>query len=440
MRHTRTILAALAATGLLLVAAPLAANALVSYPPGSLLQPSDVATSTIRDYAISPSKIASGLDFTMHGLTTTNSTSTNATTTTLVVTGPTASFNGVTYTMPAADGTNGQALSTNGSKTLTWNSVAAGKMTYQITTAETLTSGEAVYPTGAIISRTDMVSYNSASVPASISFVATTTSANEQLLVGVSETGTNLCVKLLGMDGYSISTFQCNNTNTYTTGMYEIVATSTGAHTITLTPGAAGDAYNATVVGYIGVKAIYAIDTSGWSRANPGTILSLGVTTTYANEFLEGYFFDSAGGLTAGTGSCLATSTQSGTYAFLDYDCAPVANSAGSYSITANGTSGTINGAVVALIPNGSTEIRGASAGETATSNGFLGFTAAAYATTTTATVDIGGITTGMSGLTPGSQYYLSNATGTVSTSAGTNTRKVCIGMGSTSCLITNIW
>ena len=47
---------------------------------------------------------------------------------------------------------------------------------------------------------------------------------------------------------------------------------------------------------------------------------------------------------------------------------------------------------------------------------------------------------TGLSGLTVSKQYYLSNVAGAIATTAGTVTRKVCISLSATSCLITNIW
>ena len=55
-------------------------------------------------------------------------------------------------------------------------------------------------------------------------------------------------------------------------------------------------------------------------------------------------------------------------------------------------------------------------------------------------TVEISGVSVSLSGLTTGSQYYLSDTLGTVATSAGSNSRKVGIAVSATQMLITNIW
>lgn len=120
------------------------AYALVNYPPGSLLQPSDVATTTIRNFAVTPTKIASSMDFTMHGLTTTNATSTNATTTTLAVTGGTLALNGVVYTTPSADGTPGQSLTTDGARSLSFGSPASQTTLFNVTAGQSINKGQPV--------------------------------------------------------------------------------------------------------------------------------------------------------------------------------------------------------------------------------------------------------------------------------------------------------
>lgn len=72
--------------------------------------------------------------------------------------------------------------------------------------------------------------------------------------------------------------------------------------------------------------------------------------------------------------------------------------------------------------------------------NSFVGFSSGTYATSSTATIYISGVASGLSGLSVGKQHYLSNATSSIGTSAGTVSRKVCISLSATSCLITNIW
>ena len=72
--------------------------------------------------------------------------------------------------------------------------------------------------------------------------------------------------------------------------------------------------------------------------------------------------------------------------------------------------------------------------------NSFIGFVKNTTAFSTSTSVAISGEVAGFSGLTVGGLYYLSNTIGTISTSAGTVTRKVGIATSATTLLITNIW
>lgn len=69
-------------------------------------------------------------------------------------------------------------------------------------------------------------------------------------------------------------------------------------------------------------------------------------------------------------------------------------------------------------------------------SNGFIGFVVGTVAEGATAVVKHAGVATGLSGLTVGSTYYLSNTGGAIATSAGSQSRKVGIAVSTTSLLI----
>jgi acetyltransferase-like isoleucine patch superfamily enzyme len=81
-----------------------------------------------------------------------------------------------------------------------------------------------------------------------------------------------------------------------------------------------------------------------------------------------------------------------------------------------------------------------ASARNTAESNAFIGFNKTAVAGAASATIVISGEITGLSGLTTGTQYYLSDTFGALSTTVGTVTRKAAISTSTTSALLTNVW
>lgn len=79
-------------------------------------------------------------------------------------------------------------------------------------------------------------------------------------------------------------------------------------------------------------------------------------------------------------------------------------------------------------------------ANTTGSYEGFLGF---AYETKTTGLackITVAGVVTTFSGLSPGTRYYLSDTAGAISTTVGSNTRKVGIAVSATQLLITNIW
>ena len=82
-------------------------------------------------------------------------------------------------------------------------------------------------------------------------------------------------------------------------------------------------------------------------------------------------------------------------------------------------------------------QILKASAGSTDYSDSFLGFAGSTVSTSTSFSLIINGEMTGLSGLTAGGQYYLGNATGTISTTVGTINKKVCLAITTTTCVMT---
>ncbi len=71
---------------------------------------------------------------------------------------------------------------------------------------------------------------------------------------------------------------------------------------------------------------------------------------------------------------------------------------------------------------------------------GFLGFALNSPTLGQSTTIQTSGVVTGLSGLIPGADYYLSDTPGAISTSPGSNTRKIGVAISTTSLLITNIW
>jgi len=69
-------------------------------------------------------------------------------------------------------------------------------------------------------------------------------------------------------------------------------------------------------------------------------------------------------------------------------------------------------------------------------SDNFTGFSVSSIAASGTGPVITDGVVTVLSGLTPGSTYYLSDTPGSISTSAGTVSRKIGLALSATTLLI----
>ena len=81
-----------------------------------------------------------------------------------------------------------------------------------------------------------------------------------------------------------------------------------------------------------------------------------------------------------------------------------------------------------------------ADASVASTASGFIGFANETVSNGASLKVVVAGAKSGLSSLTTGAQYYLSDTAGAISTSAGTVSRKVGIALSATQLLITNIW
>ena len=376
MRHTRTILAALAATGLLLLAAPFAANALVSYPAGSLLQPNDVATSTIRNYAVSPSKIASGLDFTMHGLTTTNSTSTNATTTTLYVSSTSFGVGGVNYKWPASDGSAAQVLQTDGAHSLSWTSPGTSKLTSNFTAGEAIVKGAPVsFGDGTTVGTTTTV-YDG---------IATT--------YNIAGAGSPWRVQDFYTPGFTTNavlvSYVCSGTNTSAPFyLYAVDANgkpSGSLLTSATQPGCAGSTATTTAVF--------------------STPYSLAANTEYAIGMITctGCNYNVYGGNNTSTSTW--QSTDSGT--------------------TWTNTNGRLAIQVAGINNVGGYIYESSAANTDFRFSNYFGIAETTASNGASIAIDMAGISTASTTLATSTTYYLGNANGTLSTSAGTNSKKI---------------
>ena len=390
------------------------------YPAGSLLQPNDVTSSHIRDNTIVNADVNTGANIsaTMIAPRGTQGTvlltdGTNIATTTAFkfatstadlyvfsgrVHATSTNFGGLNYTWPTTRCASGETFQENGSGTLSCVSVSPTKLTTTATTNYTTTSGMAMgIPTGVFAS----------------SLIKTTGSTATSVLRNWGTVATpKVAQSFLGSDG--TMAWQVSLTKTATPG--DSVALSIQADSAGSPSGT--DLVNTSIVGstLIGSCVMY--------------VFTMPTNVT----------------LTAGS-TYWAVLTRSGSTDNVNY-YSVCGNSTNAYAnggeFYYNGTVWTADTNADFTFKNYASAIPGqlfpVNATNATSSAGFLGFAQGIYATSTTATISIGGEDIMQSGLTAGTPMYLSNTDGVISSTAGTVTRKVCIATASTKCVVTNIW
>lgn len=173
-----------------------------------------------------------------------------------------------------------------------------------------------------------------------------------------------------------------------------------------------------------------------------GSVAAASITTTASDVTIT---LDTAVNFSAGTTYWLVF-TRSGSGDSTNYYQAggsvstSYANGSAKY-YSSSAWTGTVDAAdLYFIVKNTAGSVFKTSAAVSATCAGFLGFVASTVSSGSTAAVITSGQVTGLSGLTAGSSYYLSNTAGAIATSAGTVTRKAGIATSTTTLVVTNIW
>lgn len=406
---------------LLLFGAVQVAQALTNYAPAALLQPGDITGTMIRDSTITNADVSpsAALDFSKlfgggsdgsvfyqatNALATTSKFSWYVATSTFWVNGNlqvfgTTTFRGVDYIWPAAQGTSGQVLQTDGNKTLSWTSPASTILTLAGIAGENVTAGQPVQV---------------ASTAYSINTLPLITQNGTGYVIG-SAGEPAIAQTFLGSDGSGAVNLS-----------FEVAKASSPVDNFTWaiqTDNGSGqpDGINLASGSILGSSMPAACTTK--------TTVSLGTTLV----------------LTSGTTYWIILGRSGATDPTNQYTSCY--NTGNPYT---SGTAQTYNGVTWApasndLVVGLSTsaivgEYYGTSASSALFSQSFVGFAQSTVKATQAFTVTTGGTMTGLSGLSTGIQYYLANATSTLSSSAGTVSHKACIAITTTSCLITNIW
>lgn len=393
------------------------------YPAGSLLQPSDVTSSHIRNNeivnadinasaAIVPTKLwgegtGGQLFYTNYSRFGTSTALSWATSTSkLTITGAlsvsaSTTFNGAEYLFPSADGTNGTALKTNGAGNLSWGTVSASQTLNTFTAGNTITAGQALFLASSTASTVLLFS------------PAITTDTDTQM--GDATARTKWAQEFTETNGYLIEKIT-------------LTLKKTGAPADNFQVAVQADnagAPSGTDLA-IATKAGGTITTSAVSYA-----LSLNVTASTTANTKYWLVFSRNGAVDGSNYYWIASDNTSSTYAsgkmwnwngsvWTDQGPADFG-----FEFNASSTAG---------------RVYATDADEANTTQTFIGFANEGAVAGETFDVIVDGVMTGLSGLTLGIPYYVSNTLGAISSTAGTVSKKVGGALSATTLLIQNTW
>lgn len=396
------------------------ASAIVTYPPGALLQPGDVTSSHIRDATIVNADLSASADIQIQKIKTgggqgllyfSNGTyfasstklSFSTTTDTLTVTGSlavtaTTTFNGVAIKFPGADGSNGQMLTTNSAGQLSWTTPAA-VTTASFTADEALTASQTVrlvmtqgtdtFSENLGVNNTDALVFGDAGARTKVaqSFQASTSIAIDRIVFKVTKTGTPT-------DSAKISI----QTNSGSAPSGTILASST-------------------------------ISGANWPAS--GNIATSTLSTTASLEANTTYWvvWERTGALDGSNYYGLYLKQTTGGYAN------------GTYAIY-NGSAWADDSGTDVQVSFwhllGTTGLRLAAGGTNETADKFIGFAQGTASASSSATVVMNGTIGNFTGLIPGLTYYLSNTPGGISLTAGAVSKKLGKAISTTTLMIIN--
>ena len=433
MKYLHHFLLALVATGCALLVLPLAANALVSYPPGSMLQPGDVSTTTIRDYAVTPSKVASAYAFNFSSSTINSLNVIGSSTAPALLVAGTTSFNGVSYVMPSTQGAAASKLQNDGAGNLSWVTTANQLLSTQMIAESVIGVTSTPIAVKMTPNLVHAIAYGNSTGGGT--FMTTNPIYSNTVTVG---TGANECL-FIGARGYQTDNGKLGLS---VDGIWLPIATSTG-------PGGAGNIQ--LVMGYkcglsagshtwtasstsTGSADIFAVaqDVTGVAQATPVDVIAsnaastVNITTLTNDSWVMAMQGQVSGSYTGGNMGIIQSETSPVGGALGESSSYISPAQATTQTIT---TSGTGNQYIIAWSVVPAVQpfygLVTADAAATTTSDAFMGFITATSSIGSYSTVIIAGVLSGFSNLTPGTAYYLTNAGGYIASTTGTVAHKI---------------
>lgn len=314
-------------------------------------------------------------------------------------------FNSVSYNWPSADGAANQVLSTSGAGVLSWASPASTQILATSTAGQSITVGQAVFIEDS--STFDTTEYQSNSA------------TNNDINQGCGKTttdsthGTQCAQKFTASSSYSatkVLVYLAKQGSPTDNAVIAVQADSSGSPSGTDLATATKSGASLTTS-----SAAYTLTLSGSVSITSGQTYWIVLRRDSSTDNTN-YYLPSSG---VYSGSSFYVKSSGGTWS--------AGTDLKSWHIETMSTSVEGN----AYIADAATSGKYA---------GFTGFAASSVSSGETLSIVVAGIASSLSGLSAGKQYYLSNTPGAIGTSAGTNSRKVCLSLTSSSCLVTNIW
>jgi hypothetical protein len=258
--------------------------------------------------------------------------------------------------------------------------------------------------------------------------------SNRGFVVALNMTTTSADVSTMAYGGASMTKIQSGNTGGNIGQRLEVWylnAPATGTNNLVIT-------FSSTAPVNFNIYSYYNVSQSGQPEAS---VVNSGNTTT-VNSVLTpltngALVFGCASASLSGTAFTNNTKTNSNLWSGDSGPVYPQSQQTGTATTSGNGSI-----ILIALAPVGtSVTPRAYLANATLTAQtAYIGVAQGTASVGGSITSALGGIDSNQSGLTIGSQYYLSNTPGAISTSPGSVTRKVGIAVDTTKLLITNIW
>lgn len=419
-----------------------AARATTIYNPHSVPQPNTITGSMLVNNTLGPAQLDLTQSYTFATNTAYTQNDGSFTATTSAKLPQTVTFGSYTVTMPTVDGSNGQILQTNGSGVLSFATNSINTTSYTATSSENINTPQAVsYASTSTQPYFIGVSQNNQqSIGTTAYFPYTTVSGRDRIL---------LCM----VENYSDTTHQPTSVQYASTTMtfinkavdsterqddYYILNPATGNNNVFV--------QEATSLS-VAVQCIQynsVIQQAPVKMASSTTTGVASITTTIAShqsaDIIDVAFAGDNGNPMSGGTNCNAR--ISGTDSLI-CDSNGVIGSAGSFAMTSNYTAGNANMVQISLQaepPSSPGMYLSTTATSTTEHTNFVGFASANSTAGNPLTIITSGTYSGFTNLVPGSEYFLSDTPGAISTVQGTNKHVVGTAVSSTTLIMSNIF